>query len=65
VSMNPDSLLIDVDDQEPVERWLQEQVAKGTPKGDIVKGVTDLTRWKKAMSVPTAYRKLSDYVPQS
>lgn len=61
VRMNPDTLLIETDSEEPVERWLKEQMARGRPKSEIVAGVTDLTKWKQALSRKTAYRRLEGY----
>lgn len=61
IRMNPDSLLIETDGEEPVERWLREQMAKGTPRKQILEGVTDMNRWKKALSERTAERRLEGY----
>lgn len=61
LTMNPSTLLVEVDGEEPVDRWLREQMTRGVPRQEIIAGITDLTKWKKAMSRATAYRKLEGY----
>lgn len=63
LTMNPDTLLIETESSglPPVEAWLKKQIAEGKPKADIVAGVTDLTKWKPALSRASAYRKLEGY----
>lgn len=59
--MNPETLLIEADTEEPVEKWVRQQIAAGKPKAEIVAGATDASRWDKAMSRKTAYRRLEGY----
>ena len=59
--MDSQTLLVETDSEEPVEKWLRDQIKKGRPRQEIIAGVTDLTQWKRAMSRATAFRKLEGY----
>jgi len=58
--MDPDSLLLMADD--PVEAYIKDAMRRGLPKAQIVLEAQSKVRWgERAMSQPTAYRRLKDY----
>ena len=61
--LNPDSLLVEVDEQPEVERELQRMMLAGRSRDDILDTVTDVRLFPKgAMTKRTAERRLEGYV---